>query len=158
MLKVLLLYPMLVRGVFYSHACEKVLFYPLRSFVARPPARGDNAVCLAKLIFHVGDVSIIPLAVYLAYQIPLRSVLLVLFPLRNILQMHFIGLTLSAFSPLAGGVPVGRGGRGLRGKEYRRRRRGGRAPMQHASDLFVSPGELIILVGVIATRCHTGIL
>ena len=85
--------------------------YPLRSFVARPPARGDNAVSVANLIFHVGDVSIIPLAVYLAYQIPLRSVLLVLFPLRNILQMHFIGLTLSAFSPLAGGVPpqAGRG-------------------------------------------------
>ena len=41
----------------------------------------------------MGDVSIIPLAVYPAYQIPLRSVLLVLFPLRNILQMHFIGLT-----------------------------------------------------------------
>ena len=38
------------------HACGKVLFYPLRSFVARPPARGDNAVCLA-------------------YQISLRSVL-----------------------------------------------------------------------------------
>ena len=75
--------------------------------------------------------------------------------------MYFIDQTQSAFSPLlAGGVPVGRGGRGLREKEYRRRWGGDRAPYQHASDLvdFVSPGELIILVGVVATRFHTGIL
>ena len=32
--------------------------------------------------------------------------MLVLFPLRNILQMHFIGLTLSAFSPLDAPFPL----------------------------------------------------
>ena len=55
------------------------------------------------------------------HDFTMQSVLLVLFPLRSMLQMYFIGQILSAFSPLAGGVPVGRGSRGLREKEYRRK-------------------------------------